>query len=75
MKDFEDTFRSRLGRFVEQVDDGVAPDEIDDTGADGLAAQKVLQAAIDSLESETVVHIQQGRETNRATHSTKSWRV
>jgi len=58
MKDFEDTFRDRLGRFVEQVEDGVAPDEIDGTGADGLAAQKVLQAAIDSLETETVVRIE-----------------
>jgi hypothetical protein len=42
---------------VEQVDDGVAPDEIDGSGADGLAAQKVLQAAIDSLETESVVRI------------------
>jgi hypothetical protein len=58
MQDFEDTFRDRLGRFVEQVDDGAAPDEIDGSGADGLAAQKVLQAAIDSLETETVVTIQ-----------------
>ena len=57
MKDFGDTFRDRLGRFVEQVEDGVAPDEIDGSGADGLAAQKVLQAAIDSLETETVVYI------------------
>jgi predicted dehydrogenase len=57
MKDFADTFRARLGRFVEQVDSGVSPDEIDGTGADGLAAQKVLQAAIDSLETETVVYI------------------
>ena len=58
MKDFADTFRERLGRFVEQVDDGVPPGEIDGAGADGLAAQKVLQAAIDSLETETVVHIE-----------------
>jgi predicted dehydrogenase len=57
MKDFEDTFRNRLGKFVEQVEDGVAPDEIDGSGADGLAAQKVLQAAIDSLETETVVYV------------------
>jgi predicted dehydrogenase len=57
MRNFEDTFRARLSRFVEEVEDGVAPDEIDGTGADGLAAQKVLQAAIDSLESETVVHL------------------
>ena len=42
MKDLQDAFRSRLGRFVGQVDDGVAPDEIDGPYADGLAAQTVL---------------------------------
>jgi predicted dehydrogenase len=57
MRDFNDTFRARIGRFVEQVDEGVAPEDIDGSGADGLAAQKVLQAAIESLETETVVHV------------------
>jgi predicted dehydrogenase len=58
MRDFVDTFRDRIHRFVEQVDSGVPPEEIDGTGADGLAAQKVLAAAIESLETETVVRIQ-----------------
>jgi predicted dehydrogenase len=57
MRDFEDTFRERIGRFVEQVDAGVDPAEIDGSGADGLAAQQVLAAAIESLETETVVHV------------------
>lgn len=57
MRDFSDTFRNRIGRFLEQVSEGVAPEEIDGSGADGLAAQRVLQAAIDSLETETVVRI------------------
>ncbi|MEN6643106.1 MAG: Gfo/Idh/MocA family oxidoreductase [Armatimonadia bacterium] len=57
MKDFVDTFRNRLSRFVEQVDEGVAPEDIDGSGADGLAAQKVLAAAIESLETETVVRV------------------
>lgn len=57
MKDFLDTFRDRIGRFVEQVEEGVAPEDIDGSGADGLAAQKVLQAAIESLETETVVRV------------------
>lgn len=57
MRDFEDTFRNRIHRFLEQVSAGVAPAEIDGSGADGLAAQKVLAAAIESLENETVVHI------------------
>jgi predicted dehydrogenase len=57
MRDFEDTFRDRIGRFVDQVAAGVPPAEIDGSGADGLAAQKVLAAAITSLETETVVRV------------------
>ena len=33
------------------------PEDIDGSGADGLAAQRVLQGAIDSLESGTVIHL------------------
>lgn len=54
---FDDTFRDRLHCFLEQVSAGVSPDAIDGSGADGLAAQKVLQAAIESLESGTVVPV------------------
>jgi predicted dehydrogenase len=57
MRDFEDTFRHRIHKFLEQVTAGVKPADIDGSGADGLAAQKVLQAAIESIENETVVHI------------------
>ncbi|MEP7358791.1 MAG: Gfo/Idh/MocA family oxidoreductase [Anaerolineales bacterium] len=55
---FEDTFQDRIHCFLEQVSAGTPPDEIDGSGADGLAAQKVLQAAIESLESGTVVTLQ-----------------
>lgn len=57
MRDFEDTFRNRIGRFLEQVSQGVAPSAIDGSGADGLAAQRVLAAAIESLEAGTVVRV------------------
>ena len=57
MRDFEDTFRNRIHRFLEQVGQGVAPEDIDGSGAEGLAAQKVLAAAIESLDNETVVHV------------------
>ena len=57
-RDFEDTFRARLHRFVEQVHEGADPDEIDGSGAEGLAAQKVLAAAIKSLDTETVVYVE-----------------
>ena len=57
MRDFEDTFRDRIHKFVEQVAAGDKPEAIDGSGADGLAAQKVLAAAIESLDHETVVHV------------------
>ncbi len=58
MRDFAETFRNRLGRFVEQLNEGAAPEEIDGSGADGLAAQKVLAAAIESIKTETVVRVE-----------------
>ncbi|MFN2203734.1 MAG: Gfo/Idh/MocA family oxidoreductase, partial [Caldilineaceae bacterium] len=58
MRDFEDTFRNRIHRFLEQIEEGVAPDEIDGSGAEGLAAQKVLEAAIQSLQTEATVRVQ-----------------
>ncbi|HNT88922.1 MAG TPA: Gfo/Idh/MocA family oxidoreductase [Candidatus Hydrogenedentes bacterium] len=56
-KTFDDTFRNRIHRFVEQVAAGCAPENIDGSGADGLAAQKVLAAAIESVETESVVRL------------------
>jgi predicted dehydrogenase len=54
---FIDTFTNRIHCFVEQVSNGVAPEAIDGSGADGLAAQKVLDAAIRSLDQGTVVRV------------------
>ena len=56
-RDFNDTFAERIHCFVKQVSDGASPDEIDGSGADGLAAQKVIAAAIESLESGMVVKL------------------
>jgi predicted dehydrogenase len=56
-RDFIDTFISRIHTFLEQVARGDAPGDIDGSGADGLAAQKVLAAAIESLETGTVVRV------------------
>ncbi len=57
MRDFTDTFINRIHAFLKQVSDGVSPDQIDGSGADGLAAQKVLAAAIESLENEKIVYV------------------
>ena len=54
---FTDTFIDRIHTFLQQVTDGVSPDGIDGSGVDGLAAQKVLAAAIESLETGTIVQV------------------
>ena len=59
LRDFDDTFQNRLTRFVDQLNEGAAPDEIDGSGADGLAAQKVLAAAIESVKTESVVYVEE----------------
>ncbi|MFH1570406.1 MAG: Gfo/Idh/MocA family oxidoreductase [Gemmatimonadota bacterium] len=57
MRDFEETFCNRLSRFVEQLNEKVAPEQIDGTGADALKAQKVLAAAIESVKTGNVVQV------------------
>lgn len=56
-RDFVHTFRNRIQRFLEQVTAGAAPADTDASGVDALAAQKVLAAAIESLENEMVVYV------------------
>jgi predicted dehydrogenase len=56
-RDFDDTFRDRLHSFLKQVAEGAAPEEIDGSGADGLAAQKVIAAAIESLNTGRIVRV------------------
>ena len=51
MGDFSDTFRNRIHSFVQELTDGVAPDEIDGQAADALAAQCVIDANIRSLKT------------------------
>ncbi|MFV0399566.1 MAG: Gfo/Idh/MocA family protein [Oscillospiraceae bacterium] len=48
---FDDTFRDRIGTFVEEIKAGVKPEDIDGSGAEGLAAQQVIHAAIASLKN------------------------
>ncbi|MFW6060234.1 MAG: Gfo/Idh/MocA family protein [Phycisphaeraceae bacterium] len=57
-RDFTDTFTERIHTFLRQVTDHVPPERIDGSGADGLAAQKVLAAAIESVKQERVVQVE-----------------
>jgi predicted dehydrogenase len=56
-KVFEDTFCNRINRFVEQTASGASPDEIEGSGAEALAAQRILAAAIVSVQENRVVDI------------------
>jgi predicted dehydrogenase len=57
MYGFEDTFKDRIHKLVEEITAGVPRDQIDGAGADGLAAQKVLAAAIESIKTGQVVTV------------------
>ena len=54
---FEDTFRNRIHRFVDQVVAGARPEEIEGSGAEALAAQRVLAAAVQSVQEQSVVEV------------------
>jgi UDP-N-acetylglucosamine 3-dehydrogenase len=48
MQGFNDTFNRRIERFVEQIIAGTTPNAMDASGADALAVQEVIEAAIRS---------------------------
>ena len=54
---FDDTFKERIRCFVRQVDAGVRPEDIDGSGLQGLKAQMVIHAAIESLDTGRVVYM------------------
>ncbi|SDT52454.1 Predicted dehydrogenase [Paenibacillaceae bacterium GAS479] len=45
---FDSTFFNRFGAFIKEVKDGVPPDQISASGADALAVQRIIEAAIRS---------------------------
>jgi predicted dehydrogenase len=51
MEGFNDTFAHRINRFIEQVKAGDPPEAIEASGADALAAQEIIEAAIRSQQS------------------------
>jgi hypothetical protein len=55
MRSFGDTFDSRIGAWVDDLTKKTPPDQVDGKAADALAAQLVIEAAIESWEKGTVV--------------------
>jgi len=57
MTNFGQTFQSRLHKWLEQLTEGVKPEAVDGSGADALAAQEIIEAAIKSFHTHTVVDL------------------
>jgi len=57
MMSFSETFKSRIHRWLEQLAEGVKPEDVDGSAADALAAQEVIEAAIESWETHSVVDL------------------
>jgi predicted dehydrogenase len=55
MRSFGETFKSRIDAWVDQLEEGASYDKIDGSGEDALRAQYIIEAAIKSFETGTVV--------------------
>ena len=58
MMSFDETFKSRITRWIDQNVANVSPSQIDGSGEDALKAQLIIEAAIQSWEQGTVVEIE-----------------
>lgn len=57
MQSFPETFDTRIARWIEQNQQGVAPDQIDASGEDALKVQTIIEAAIESWDTGKVVEL------------------
>jgi predicted dehydrogenase len=57
MRSFGETFKSRIGDWVDQLEAGVTYDKVNGSGADGLKVQRVIEAAIKSFETHEIVDL------------------
>ncbi len=60
--DFYDTFQDRIHAFAKECAAGVAPSDIDGSGADGLEASRIIHAGIQSLKTGKPVWVQDIKE-------------
>ncbi len=57
MRSFGETFKSRIARWVDQIESGAKWNEIDGSGEDALKVQRIIEAAIKSWETHAVVDL------------------
>ena len=58
MMGFNETFQSRIGRWIEQNLEAASPEDIEGSGEEALKAQMVIEAAIKSWETDAVVAVE-----------------
>jgi predicted dehydrogenase len=58
MRSFNDTFESRITAWVNDLKNKTPHDMVDARAEDALAAQRVIEAAIESWENGTVVELE-----------------
>lgn len=59
MRSFQETFASRIGAWLADLEAGVSPEAVDGKAADALAAQVVIESCIMSFEQERLVDIRE----------------
>lgn len=57
MRSFNETFKSRINAWVDQLVAGASHDEIDGSGEDALKAQTIIEACIKSFETGSIVEL------------------
>lgn len=57
MRHFNETFKSRISDWIEQLDAKVPHDQINGSGEEALKAQTIIEAAIRSFETSTIVEL------------------
>jgi predicted dehydrogenase len=57
MRSFNDTFKDRIDHWVDQIAAGAKYDEITASGEEALKAQKIIEAAIESWNTGTIVEL------------------
>jgi predicted dehydrogenase len=55
MRSFNETFKDRIGVWIDQIEAGVSYDKIDGSGEEALKAQRIIEAAIRSWQTHSIV--------------------
>ncbi|AEE96408.1 Gfo/Idh/MocA family protein [Mahella australiensis] len=57
MRSFNETFKDRIGVWIDQIEAGVSYDKIDGSGEEALKAQRIIEAAIRSWQTHSIVEL------------------